>query len=312
MKIVDLRAFLALPAETVFSKYEPCSFENICIKGESMTNDFAYQQIHDAVDSGDTGEFVDILESATETGESFEMDFDCQSRDAMFDKDQLFAVWERQDVYYLIKRLQKTLKLSSEEEESKDNLDEFFQKLDLHQGAMEESEYRVSFELADGVRLKQMMLSHAEHRWKFEYLCQFPGEKKRTVRYQNKITLWADYSHGKLEEIRVMCEISHPELARENRRLKIETDNERMNFSATYKQNGNIFELTEVDCGARLLWKKGDTEEIGLQEKEGSLIKSLPFQILEVLELEYGKYRFPYPKNETESGYFVLPANLTS
>lgn len=35
MRIVDRKTFLAMPIGTVFSKYEPCVFGNLCIKGET-------------------------------------------------------------------------------------------------------------------------------------------------------------------------------------------------------------------------------------------------------------------------------------
>lgn len=106
MKIVDRKTFLALPAETLFSKYEPCVFGDLCIKGDSIgSNDFAYQQIADAVAAHDSGEFANKLFDAQASGESVAMDFDCQGRDGLFDDDQLFAVWEPADVAALIARL---------------------------------------------------------------------------------------------------------------------------------------------------------------------------------------------------------------
>lgn len=109
MKIVDRKTFLALPAETLFSKYAPCYMEAVEIKGESLGNDYCYQQIADAIDCKDSGEFADKLFAAQELGESIPMDFHCQSRDGCFDAEQLFAVWEPADVEALIARLQQCL-----------------------------------------------------------------------------------------------------------------------------------------------------------------------------------------------------------
>ena len=106
MKIVDRKTFLALPAETLFSKYEPCIFGDLTIKGENAgSNDFLTQQIVNAVSCHDSGEFGDILHSAVETGDSFSMDLDCQGRDGLFDDGQLFAIWEPADIAMLIERL---------------------------------------------------------------------------------------------------------------------------------------------------------------------------------------------------------------
>lgn len=106
MKIVDRKAFLTLPPETLFSKYEPCVFGDLCIKGDTIgSNDFAYQQIADAVAAHDGGEFANKLFDAKASGGSVAMDFDCQGRDGLFDADQLFAVWEPADVAALLVRL---------------------------------------------------------------------------------------------------------------------------------------------------------------------------------------------------------------
>jgi hypothetical protein len=108
MKIVDRKAFLALPAETVFSKYEPCVFGELCIKGDSIRGiDFFYQPLNDATASNDSGMFAEQLFAAEERGLSVAMDFDCQMRDGLFDADQLFAVWEPGDVAALVARLNK-------------------------------------------------------------------------------------------------------------------------------------------------------------------------------------------------------------
>lgn len=106
MKIVDRKTFLELPADTLYSKYEPCWFGDIEIKGETTgLNDFVTQSIADAVRCNDSGEFSDILLAAQKTGESFSLDFDCAGRDGFYDDDQLFAIWEREDVIALIERL---------------------------------------------------------------------------------------------------------------------------------------------------------------------------------------------------------------
>jgi len=112
MRIVDRKTFLALPEGTVFSKYEPCVFESLCIKGETWGNDFLVQYIDSALDVQNCGEFSEKLEASKENGSSVSMDFDCMSRDGCFDDDQLFAVWERSDVEALITRLAQALFLT--------------------------------------------------------------------------------------------------------------------------------------------------------------------------------------------------------
>lgn len=110
MKIVDRKTFLGLPPGTLFSKFEPMIFGDLSIKEETISDseDFYYQQISDAVAWEYPGEFFDILYIAMKTGESLKMDFDCPTRDGLFDENQLFAIWERDDVMALISRLEKT------------------------------------------------------------------------------------------------------------------------------------------------------------------------------------------------------------
>lgn len=110
MKIVDRKTFLSMPGETLFSKYEPCNFGPLEIKSDTVgANDFLSQQIVDAVRCNNSAEFADILLDAQRTGASFSMDFDYLGRDGMFDDEQLFAIWEPDDVAALIERLTKLL-----------------------------------------------------------------------------------------------------------------------------------------------------------------------------------------------------------
>jgi hypothetical protein len=106
MKILNRTEFMKLPENTLFSKYEPCVFGNLMIKGKtSEHNDFYVQQIHDGVDYSDTVNFREKLEGAEKNGTSIDMDFYCECRDGLFEDDQLFAVWEEKDVLELIGRL---------------------------------------------------------------------------------------------------------------------------------------------------------------------------------------------------------------
>lgn len=106
MRIVNLKQFLALPNETLFSKYQPCSFGELEIKVENCgARDFVTQDIAGAIAHNDSGEFIDKLEDARENGTSLPMDFDFAGRDGCFVDEQIFAVWERADIETLIERL---------------------------------------------------------------------------------------------------------------------------------------------------------------------------------------------------------------
>jgi len=113
MKIVDWKTFVDMPENTLFSKWEPCVFGELCIKGESLGNppiDFYVQYISDPVDFDNSSDYVDMCHAAAQNGDSLPIDLDCVQRDALFDQDQLFAVWEQDDVKLLIERLQRCVK----------------------------------------------------------------------------------------------------------------------------------------------------------------------------------------------------------
>lgn len=116
MKIVNRKTFLDLPNGTLFSKFAPDYFEDLCIKDETWfhdredaAHDFLYQSLNDAVKCNSSDDFSYQLDLAREQGQSIPLDLDCASRDGLFDKDQLFAVWERTDVEQLLARLQTAL-----------------------------------------------------------------------------------------------------------------------------------------------------------------------------------------------------------
>lgn len=106
MRIVDRATFLALPAGTLYAKYKPCCTDGLCIKGENCgKNDWFYQDLSLPLKCHGSGEWADRLLTAQETGESVALDLQSEGRDGCFEADQLFAVWEPDDVAQLIARL---------------------------------------------------------------------------------------------------------------------------------------------------------------------------------------------------------------
>jgi len=112
MRIVDLKEFLSLPNGTLFMKYAPCSFDDLSVKVESLENDFICVSITNDVESDDTEDFSSILFSAEETGDSFDLDTDATYRDGMYEKDQMFAVYELKDVNGLLAVVEKYKRLA--------------------------------------------------------------------------------------------------------------------------------------------------------------------------------------------------------
>jgi len=114
MRIVNRGTFLSMPAGTVFSKYEPCVFGNLEIKGDSTVNsqgeliDFWSQDLAGALKADSSDAYLDACDAA-EAGQRVAIDLDCQSRDGLYEQGQLFAVWEPEDVQVLIQRLQRAV-----------------------------------------------------------------------------------------------------------------------------------------------------------------------------------------------------------
>lgn len=107
MKIINREKFIEITYEVLYSKYTKHVFGGLNIKCETIGNDFVTQQLADSVKCNNENEFSCILDVAESTGQSFSMDFDFAGRDGTFDKNQLFVVWEREDVLELISRLEK-------------------------------------------------------------------------------------------------------------------------------------------------------------------------------------------------------------
>jgi hypothetical protein len=107
MRIVNKQDFYKLPAGTICAKYEPQVFGEPFIKGETWEDadgkpfEYLYTPLFGTVDAHNMGEESDILESAEKNGTSFKWDFECSMRDGHFDQDQMYAVWEGDDILSL-------------------------------------------------------------------------------------------------------------------------------------------------------------------------------------------------------------------
>ena len=99
MRIVRLEEFLSLPPGTVFAKYRPQIFDELCVKGDSIneSSDFFYRPIWEPLASN-SGELCDVLTAAEERGAEVEIDTDCWQRDGLYEYGQLFAVFSEKEV----------------------------------------------------------------------------------------------------------------------------------------------------------------------------------------------------------------------
>lgn len=114
MKIVNKKTFMATPAGTVFARYRPVDFGEICIKGDNVPNsssDF-YCQTLISIDALDIGEVLELTEKSIEEGTSFNLDLHYEGREALYDDKELFAIWEHKDLEQLIDRLKEAFEMS--------------------------------------------------------------------------------------------------------------------------------------------------------------------------------------------------------
>jgi hypothetical protein len=114
VKIVDLPTFLSLPAGTIYAKYEPCIFGDLHIKDESVAagevGTWWYQDLIPwFTTSTDSLSYLDALDKVQAGEPSPQLDYSSTSKDGLYEKDQLFAVFERRDVEALIERMQSAL-----------------------------------------------------------------------------------------------------------------------------------------------------------------------------------------------------------
>ena len=100
-----------MKAGTVYSKYEPCVFHGLYVKADEPGNykdDWLYDDLIGAINADSSEDFTDKCE-AMERGESVKMDFEQTGRDGLFDNNQLYAIYETDDIKELINRLSKSL-----------------------------------------------------------------------------------------------------------------------------------------------------------------------------------------------------------
>lgn len=96
MRVVDRKSFLAMPAGTIYCKGVPWAFEGMCVKGDSLINDWVYLDMAGPY-ARDSGEANDLLQTSLETGSSFPCE-NAYGRDGCFDDKEVFLIFEGRDL----------------------------------------------------------------------------------------------------------------------------------------------------------------------------------------------------------------------
>lgn len=114
MKVLNRKEFLNMPEGTIFAKGEPWHFNQIAHKAETMGADFVYMSLAN-IDSYDSGEWSFRLNEMLETGASYPIDNDGFMRDGLFDEDDVFLVFERDDLIKLRGRINEAIAVFDEQ-----------------------------------------------------------------------------------------------------------------------------------------------------------------------------------------------------
>jgi hypothetical protein len=104
MRIVNRTTFLALPANTLFCLYGDGNGQGndlgcLSVKHQSLETDWI-ESYTTWVSGNDSSEIFDAQERA-EQGESVKLDMLCAGRNGMFDDEQLFMIYEIDDLMQL-------------------------------------------------------------------------------------------------------------------------------------------------------------------------------------------------------------------
>ncbi len=110
MRVVNRKDFLALPAGTIYCKGVQWAFDGLCIKDDSLANDWIY--LDPAWPAAhDSGEAVGLLETSLATGSSFPCE-DAMGRDGCFTEDAVFLIFEADDLFSLKSHIETAIDIS--------------------------------------------------------------------------------------------------------------------------------------------------------------------------------------------------------
>ena len=108
MKIVNREDFLKLPANTVYCKYGDGPFGEIEIKASDPQDDWGNDYVVNYLNTYCETPFdKDTTLGDIELGTEFRFDENQTSRDGLYDYDQLFAVFDNDDIMQVVDKLMK-------------------------------------------------------------------------------------------------------------------------------------------------------------------------------------------------------------
>lgn len=107
MRIVERNDFLTLPSGVLYRKYDgDDTFGDLCIKLDSLDNDWYYIDVSEFDDWDDSEERYDRLSDMQQDRDvSYNLQNNVAERDGLFNDFQLFLVYSKQDVQTIISTL---------------------------------------------------------------------------------------------------------------------------------------------------------------------------------------------------------------
>lgn len=112
MRVVDRKTFLDLPAGTLYCKGVRWAFDEICVKADTLGNDWVQLSLN-GIEAHDSGELFYRYEEMLQAGTSYPIN-ESYGRDGCFDDDALFLVFERADLRALKAMIEAAEKVSGE------------------------------------------------------------------------------------------------------------------------------------------------------------------------------------------------------
>ena len=107
MRIVNLTEFLQQPKGTLFIKFEDSIFTSPLLVLDTVVknNDYYYINITRSIDWDELDNNTN--DNIVDSTQSFNIETDGVQRDGTYDKDQLFAIYEKEDIKKILQKLHK-------------------------------------------------------------------------------------------------------------------------------------------------------------------------------------------------------------
>lgn len=115
MYIIGLTEFRQLPAGIMFAKCARCYIGSPEIKGDTIDYDFYSTSLTDNIEiQRSSDEIFEIFENAIINKSHFKLEFDSICRDGLYEDEQLFAIYELEDIIKFMLALHKAAEITKD------------------------------------------------------------------------------------------------------------------------------------------------------------------------------------------------------